>query len=241
MRMVRLSMPRCKRGIGILAGMALAWGLCVAAGAANPAGRASVPADGRITITDYGYRDWGPELVQYTVDTDRFDPDRVVLIDSQGGRVPCQIDGSTLSFVASVPKASSTTYTLRAVTLIPRCGLHLAPASRMMCSSSAMNTSPCECPPRRPSRLPIRSMHRRPCHRSSPGREATGPGWVRLASSRPARLPDRRSDACVRGPPWWNTKRGTSSPQGPVGLASAALAGDAVGCCHRGVRLHPDD
>lgn len=112
--MVGQSMPICKRGIGILTRMALACGLCTVGAAANPPGRASVPADGRITITDYGYRDWGPELVQYTVNTDRFKPDRVVLIDSQASRVPCQIDGNTLSFVAWVPKGSSASYTLRA-------------------------------------------------------------------------------------------------------------------------------
>ncbi len=76
--------------------------------------RATVPADGRMTITDYGYRDWGPELVSYTVDPGRFKPGQVVLVDGRGKPVPHQIDGNTLSFVASVPKGSSVTYILRA-------------------------------------------------------------------------------------------------------------------------------
>lgn len=81
--------------------------------AMDPTARASVPADGKMTITDYGYRDWGPELVHYTVDAARFKPGQVVLVDAEGGLVPHQIDGSTLSFVASVPKGGKATYTLQ--------------------------------------------------------------------------------------------------------------------------------
>jgi len=38
------------------------------AGIEDPMAPAEVPADGRISVTDYGYRDWGPELVHYRVD-----------------------------------------------------------------------------------------------------------------------------------------------------------------------------
>jgi len=79
----------------------------------DPMVRAGVPADGKLTLADYGYRDWGPELVQYTADPTRFNPARVVLVDAQGAWVPHQIDQGVLSFVASVPKGASATYTLR--------------------------------------------------------------------------------------------------------------------------------
>ena len=79
----------------------------------DPMRRAEVPADGRISIADYGYRDWGPELVNYTADRARFQPGKVVLVDAQGERVPHQLDGDTLSFVASVPKGGSATYRLQ--------------------------------------------------------------------------------------------------------------------------------
>jgi opacity protein-like surface antigen len=109
MRALELCVPMCRRSIDILAGMTLACGLCAAAQAADAISPASVPADGKITITDYGYRDWGPELVQYTLDPARIQPRNVVLTDAHGGSVPCQIDGNTLSFVASVPKGGSAT------------------------------------------------------------------------------------------------------------------------------------
>ena len=58
--------------------------------------RKSVPNDGVIRLTDYGFRDWGPELVHYTVDTKAFKPGEVVLRDEAGAEVPCQIDGDVL-------------------------------------------------------------------------------------------------------------------------------------------------
>jgi hypothetical protein len=77
--------------------------------------RRAVPEDGRITLTDYGNRDWGPELVQYQVDYTRFKPHHLVLTDDSGRAVPFQIEpGPLLSFVASVPKGQSVTYTLAA-------------------------------------------------------------------------------------------------------------------------------
>ncbi len=80
----------------------------------DPIGRRTVPPDGRIAITDYGYRDWGPELVHYTLDTARFRPGELVLLDPAGRAVPFQIDDGVLAFVASVPKGDRATYTLQA-------------------------------------------------------------------------------------------------------------------------------
>ena len=85
---------------------------CALAQKTNLPVRATVPADGKITITDYGYRDWGPELVNYTVDPARFRPGGAWLVDDKGQVVPFQIDGATLSFVASVPKGGRAAYTL---------------------------------------------------------------------------------------------------------------------------------
>jgi hypothetical protein len=85
---------------------------CAMSRPVDPMARACVPADGKIIITDYGYRDWGPELVNYTVDPARFRPGTVWLVDEKGQAVPFQIDVATLSFVASVPKGGRATYTL---------------------------------------------------------------------------------------------------------------------------------
>jgi hypothetical protein len=73
---------------------------------------ARVPADGRITLTDYGYRDWAPDLLHYTVDTKAFKPGKVTLSDETGTPVPCQIDGTTLTFTAALPKGKTVSYTL---------------------------------------------------------------------------------------------------------------------------------
>ncbi len=75
---------------------------------------AQVPADGNITLTDYGYRDWAAELVHYTVDTKLFKPGKVVLRDATGAEVPCQIDGNVLSFVAALGKGQTAVFTLSA-------------------------------------------------------------------------------------------------------------------------------
>ena len=99
----------------------MACGGCAAAQAANPTARARVPADGKITITEYGYRDWGPELVNYTVDPARFAPGGAELLDAAGAMLPFQIDGDTLSFVASVPKGGAASWTLR-----PKKTVHVA-------------------------------------------------------------------------------------------------------------------
>jgi hypothetical protein len=82
--------------------------------AADSMAMAAVPADGRITITDYGCRDWGPELVHYRLDTAKFRPGRLVLLDEAGRAVPFQIDDGVLAFVAAAAKGKTTTYALRA-------------------------------------------------------------------------------------------------------------------------------
>lgn len=85
---------------------------CGAAEMKDPLTRRAVPDDGRITIADYGYRDWGPELVHYTIDTKRFRAGSLVLLDADGTAVPFQIEAGALAFVASVPKGQSAAYRL---------------------------------------------------------------------------------------------------------------------------------
>ncbi len=97
--------------------MACLMGLTAALGQTDdPLQRAAVGEDGRITIADHGYRNWGPELVQYTLDTKRFRPGRLVLLDAAGEAVPFQIDGGVLAFVASVPKGAAGRYVLASCT-----------------------------------------------------------------------------------------------------------------------------
>jgi len=72
-----------------------------------------VPDDGIIRLTDYGFRDWGPELVRYKLDTKKFEPGRLVLLAGDGKAVPFQIQNGTLMFVASVKKGQTATYNLQ--------------------------------------------------------------------------------------------------------------------------------
>lgn len=81
--------------------------------AAGP-GRAVVPANGAIVLTEYGYRNWGPELVHYQIDTRAFQPGKLALLNPSGTAIPFQITGNTLSFVAALKKNQSVTYTLQA-------------------------------------------------------------------------------------------------------------------------------
>ena len=83
-----------------------------AAGAAPP--RSAVPADGNIVLTDFGMRDWGPELVHYTFDPKVFAVGKLVLLGPDGEAIPFQVDGDQLAFVATVPRGESVTYALRA-------------------------------------------------------------------------------------------------------------------------------
>ena len=77
-----------------------------------PYRRAAVPADGRLTLTDYDRRDWGPELVHYRLDTKAFVPGKLALLGPDGKAVPFQVEGDLLAFVASLPQGKSVTYTL---------------------------------------------------------------------------------------------------------------------------------
>ncbi|HOF87015.1 MAG TPA: hypothetical protein PLZ36_02765 [Armatimonadota bacterium] len=77
---------------------------------------APVPEDGVITLTDYGFREWGPELVRYTLDTARFKPGKLVLLNDAGQAVPFQLQktpkGTVLVFVAAVAKGGTSVYRL---------------------------------------------------------------------------------------------------------------------------------
>lgn len=83
------------------------------AAAEYPYRRAAVPANGKLTLTDYDRRDWGPELVHYTLDTKTFVPGKLVLLGPDGKAVPFQIEDDVLAFVASLPQGKSVTYTLQ--------------------------------------------------------------------------------------------------------------------------------
>jgi len=72
-----------------------------------------VPDDGTIRLTDYGFRDWGPELVRYTLDTKKFEPGRLALLAGDGKALPFQIQNGVLMFVASVKKGQTAAYTLQ--------------------------------------------------------------------------------------------------------------------------------
>ena len=75
---------------------------------------AAVPGDGVIRLTDYGHRDWGPEVLRYRVDTSRFRQGKPVLLDGEGKAVPFQIKEDVLTFVAGVEKGKSVSFTLAA-------------------------------------------------------------------------------------------------------------------------------
>jgi hypothetical protein len=75
---------------------------------------ATVPGDGVIRLTDYGHRDWGPQVLHYRVDTSRFRPGKLVLLDADGKAVPFQIKDNVLSFVAEVEKGESVSFTFAA-------------------------------------------------------------------------------------------------------------------------------
>ena len=95
------------------ASAALALAMAASEPQGDPLARSAVPEDGRIVMRDYGYRDWGPELVRYAVDAKRFPTGGLVLLDAAGKAVPFQIDGGVLAFVASVPKGGDATWTLK--------------------------------------------------------------------------------------------------------------------------------
>lgn len=74
---------------------------------------ASVPANGAIVLKDYNYRNWGPELVRYQIDTNTFQPGKLVLFNPSSTTIPFQISGNVISFVAQLNKNQTTTYTLQ--------------------------------------------------------------------------------------------------------------------------------
>lgn len=88
--------------------------LLAAAGTPPGTGRAAVPADGAIRLAEYGYRDWGPELLRYRVDTKSFPPGKVTLTGPDGKPVPCQVSNyGVLSFVAGLAKGQTAEYRLQ--------------------------------------------------------------------------------------------------------------------------------
>lgn len=50
----------------------------------EPPAMSPVPVDGRITITDYGYRDWPPALLHYSLGGRRLKAGPVALADKDG-------------------------------------------------------------------------------------------------------------------------------------------------------------
>ena len=76
----------------------------------DPMTRRTLPDDGHIVLRDYGYRAWGPELVQYTMHSPLAGSH--VLLNGDGEAVPFQVDGDTFAFVARVPRGDTASYTL---------------------------------------------------------------------------------------------------------------------------------
>jgi hypothetical protein len=103
------------RLLAVLALVACAVGACAQGSATT---YAPVPADGLITLTDYGFREWGPELVHYALDTKRFTPGKLALLNDAGQPVPFQVvktpQGAVLEFVAAVAKGGTSVYQLQA-------------------------------------------------------------------------------------------------------------------------------
>src|SRR5574340_235366 len=97
---------RITRGFTLALAIALGASADSSLGAYRP-----VPDDGVIRITDYGFRDWGPEVVHYAIDVARFSPGRLVLLDGDGRAVPMQIERGALTFIARVAKGQTATYT----------------------------------------------------------------------------------------------------------------------------------
>jgi hypothetical protein len=74
---------------------------------------AAMPADGTITLTDYGYRDWGPEVVRYRVDASTVAGPHA-LLGPDGKAVPFQIHDGVLSFVGALSKGQTVRYRFEA-------------------------------------------------------------------------------------------------------------------------------
>ncbi len=95
----------------LLMGLLLTAAVATAA-SVTPTTPAELPADGVITLTDYGYRDWGPEPISYPL-AGKWKPGAFEVVDAEGNPVPFQVDGQTLTFIASVPNGGTSRYTLR--------------------------------------------------------------------------------------------------------------------------------
>lgn len=95
--------------------------LTVAAESADSAGlaMAAVPADGVIRLTEYGYRDWGPELLHYRLDAKQAPAGKLVLVTPDGKRVPCQVKDGVLSFVAALQKGQTAEFRLQSAAGAP--------------------------------------------------------------------------------------------------------------------------
>jgi hypothetical protein len=108
-------MKRTLHAMMFLTGM-VTLGVVAGNGAEPPAGstRAFVPADGVIRLTDYGYRDWGPEILRYQIDAKKFPAGKLALLGPGGQTVPFQIHDGVLSFIASLTKGQSAAYKLAA-------------------------------------------------------------------------------------------------------------------------------
>ena len=85
-----------------------------AAEPALPSRMAEVPNDGVIRFIDYGYRNWGPELVRYRIDPKQFPQRKSELLGPDGNAVPFQINEGMLSFVAELAKGQAVEYKLQA-------------------------------------------------------------------------------------------------------------------------------
>jgi len=72
--------------------------------------RRELPDDGTITLTDYGYRDWGPEAVHYALKRAVPPGGNYALLDGDGKAVPFQLDGNTLTFIGAVKRGGTATY-----------------------------------------------------------------------------------------------------------------------------------
>ena len=105
-----------RRVLAELAVCLLCAGTLTCAGrAASPApDMAALPASGRITIADYGYRAWAPALLHYGVAARKLKDGPLCLLDEVGTPVPAQVDGGVLSFVASLDKGGSVSFSLAA-------------------------------------------------------------------------------------------------------------------------------
>ena len=80
----------------------------------DPITRRAVPVDGTIAITDFGFRDWGPEPVHYRINGNDFAGGFLSVVDDAGTVVPSQVDNRVLTFMARVDKGRTASYSVTA-------------------------------------------------------------------------------------------------------------------------------